>query len=71
MSDVQIAESRSIELMMVLHRRGGDTVLVSDTGDVKRAVTLPMGQIKVEMARAPGFVLVTMPERMAREKGLV
>ena len=60
-----------IELMMVLHRRVGDGVLVSDTGDVKRAVMLPMGAIRVEMVRAPGFVMITMPERLARQKGLV
>lgn len=65
------AESRSIELMMVLHRRVGDGVLVSDTGDVRRAVMLPMESIKVEMARAPGFVIITMSDRLARDKGLV
>lgn len=71
MQESVVAESRSIELMMVLHRRVGDAVLVSDTGDVKRAVMLPMGQIKVAMARAAGFVIVTMSDRLARDKGLV
>lgn len=71
MGDVQMAESKSIELMMVLHKRVGEDVLVSDTGDVRHAVILPMGSIKVEMSRVAGFVDITMPERMAREKGLV
>ena len=71
MQESLAADSKSIELMLVLHRRVGDTVLVSDTGDVRRAVILPMGAIRVEMARAAGFVNITMSERLAREKGLV
>ena len=71
MQESTAVESRSLELMMVLHRRVGDAVLVSDTGDVRHAVMLQMGAIRVEMARAAGFVMITMPERLARQKGLV
>ena len=71
MQESAVAESRSIELMMVLHRRVGDAVLVSDTGDVRHAVMLPMGAIRVEMSRVNGFVMITMPERLARDRGLV
>lgn len=63
--------SNSIDLMMVLHRKTGDDILVSDTGDPGDAVSIPAAAVKIAMAKTPGFVVITMPERLAREKGLV
>lgn len=71
MSESPAAESSSLALMMVLHRHDGDDVLVSDTGDLKDAVSLPAAAVKIVMASTPGFVVITMTEQMARDKGLI
>lgn len=71
MSEPIAAESNSIALMMVLHSKTGDDVLVSDTGDLKDAVNLPAAAVKIVMASTPGFVVITMPEQLAMDKGLI
>lgn len=71
MRESSAAESSSLDLMMVLHKKTGDDVLVSDTGDMKDAVSIPTAAVKIAMASTPGFVVVTMSEQLARDKGLI
>lgn len=59
-----------IDLTMYLHHQTGTAVLVSDDGDVKKAVWLPLSQVEVEVIRGD-IVEVTMPEWLAEEKGLI
>ncbi len=70
------ARSDLIDLALVIHHetRPGEAdlgaVLVSETGDRRKAVWLPKEAIEIE--RKGGVtVVVTLPERLAIEKGLV
>jgi hypothetical protein len=45
-------------------------VLVSDDGDKRKAVWLPKSAVEIER-KPKAIVIVTMPERLAIEKGLV
>jgi hypothetical protein len=41
------------------------------TGNKSEAAWLPLSQIEVDETGVPGIVTVTLPERLATEKGLV
>lgn len=58
------------DLTMMLHRETDKAVFVSDDGDIRRAVWIAKSQIEIE--RMPGsIVVVTAPEWLATEKGLL
>ena len=59
-----------IDLTLRLHHETDKAVLVSDDGDEKKAVWLPLSQIEIERKRG-GVVVVTAPEWLATDKGLV
>lgn len=61
----------TIDLTMRLHHETDRAVLVSDDGEEKHAVWLPKSQIEYEKAKSPGHVVVTLPEWLATDKGLV
>lgn len=76
--------AKLVDLTMALHHRTERAALVSDTGEEARAVWLPLSLIEIEPAgrtvrgaRKSGQVIelamvdVTLPERLAIEKGLV
>lgn len=70
------ARSDVIDLALVIHHEThpGEAnlgaILVSETGDRRKAVWLPKKAIEIE--RKGGVaVVVTLPERLATEKGLV
>lgn len=58
------------DLTMQLHHDTGMAVLVSETGDEKKAVWLPRSQVEVEVIKG-NIVEVTLPEWLAKEKGLI
>lgn len=73
-----------IDLEMVLHYDTGKAVQVSDTGEEKRAVWLPSSQIQINRngrdvpaVKNDGqhtilpVVMVTLPEWLAKSKGLI
>jgi len=64
-----------IDLTLQEHHRTKAAILVSDDGEEKNAVWLPLSQCEVaEMpgtGAARGLVLVTLPEWLAVERGLV
>lgn len=60
-----------IDLTLHLHAKSSKAILVSETGDAVKAVWLPVSQIEVIPGRAKSIVVVTLPEWMAVEKGLV
>lgn len=62
-------KSDLIDVEMQIHHRTEWAILASDDGDRARAVWLPLAQI--EVAPKAGHHLVTMPEWLAVEKGLV
>lgn len=63
-------KSDLIDVTMQLHHETEKAVLVSDDGDKDRAVWLPLSQCEIER-KAKGIVVVTLPEWLATEKGLV
>ena len=76
--------SSTIDLEMVLHYDTGKAVQVSDTGEEKRAVWLPSSQIQINRngrdvpaVKNDGqhtilpVVMVTLPEWLAKDKGLI
>jgi len=59
-----------VDLTVQLHHATDWAVLVSDDGDRAKAVWIPLAQCEVEK-RPNGIAVVTMPEWLATEKGLV
>lgn len=67
-----MTRSTLVDVTVQIHHRptNGRAILVSDDGDVKRAVWLPLSQIEIEIIRGD-TAEVTMPEWLAQEKGLI
>jgi hypothetical protein len=63
--------SRLIDVTVEQHAETSLAVMVSDTGDVADAVWLPKSQIEIAPSTRKGFLVVTMPEWLAQEKGLI
>ncbi|MBT9385512.1 hypothetical protein KM176_16680 [Pseudooceanicola sp. CBS1P-1] len=59
-----------IDLEMQIHAQTLRSVLVSDDGEEANAVWLPLSQIEL-VRRRGGIAIVTLPEWLAIEKGLV
>lgn len=55
---------------MRLHQVAAKAILVSDDGDRKNAVFLPLSQLTYVHA-SRGIVTVTLPEWLARDRGLI
>jgi hypothetical protein len=77
-------KSTLVDLMLAKHHQTEKEVLVSDTGEEAKAVWLPLSRVDIEDARnitkgklesgqtvTLRMIVVTMPERLAIEKGLV
>lgn len=63
-------KSDLIDLDMFIHAETAKAVLVSDDGDNDRAVWLPKSQVEVEIIKG-NQVTVTLPEWLAKDKGLL
>jgi hypothetical protein len=63
-------KSDLIDLTMHLHVMTERAVRVSDTGEDAKAVWLPLSQVEVAR-QAKGTVVVTLPEWLALQKGLI
>jgi len=63
--------TRLTDITVQLHQETQRAILVSDDGDLEKAVWLPKSQ--VEFAEKPGsdVIEVTLPEWLATERGLV
>lgn len=65
-------KSDLIDIAGVIHAETDKAVLFSDTAHREDAKWLPKSQIEIEAdGGRRNFVTVTMPERLAIEKGLV
>jgi hypothetical protein len=63
-----------VDLLLFEHHRTAAAVFVSDDGDQKNAVWLPLSQVEIEPKPGkPGgrAVIVTLPQWLATDKGLV
>lgn len=65
-----MSKSDLVDVTMQLHLETERSALVSDTGDRGKAIWIPLSQCEIEK-RKGGLVVVTMPEWMALEKGLI
>ncbi len=63
-------KSDLVDVTVQLHHATDRAVLVSDDGDREKAIWIPLSQCEVEK-RPNGIAVVTMPEWMALEKGLI
>lgn len=66
----EMTRSTLVDVTVQVHHQTDRWILVSDDGDVKRAVWLPLSQIEIEIIR-DDTAEVTMPEWLAQEKGLI
>lgn len=62
-------KSTLIDLTLQIHVETPKAIKVSDDGNPKKAVWLPLSQI--EMVKKGNLVEVTLPEWLAIDKGLV
>jgi len=63
-------KSDLVDVACHIHHTTERAVLVSDDGDVERACWLPLSQVEIEMKRPP-IAEITMPEWLAKERGLI
>jgi hypothetical protein len=59
-----------VDLTLQLHAETEMAILVSDDGDKARAIWLPLSRCEIERKSA-GVVIVTLPEWLATQRGLV
>jgi hypothetical protein len=61
-----------IDIAGVIHHQTEKAILFSDDGDREKAVWLPKSVVEVEHdPKKPDHVTVTMPERIAKDRGLI
>ena len=53
------------------HAETDKAIFVSETGKKKDAVWLPKSQIEIENDGHANFITVTLPEWLAKDKGLI
>lgn len=65
-------KSDIIDIAGVIHAETARAILFSDTAHKEDAVWLPKSQIEIKHdGGRRSFVTVTLPERVAKEKGLI
>ncbi len=63
-----------VDLLLFEHHRTAAAVLVSDTGEEAHGVWLPLSQVEIEAKPGrPGGneIMVTLPEWLAQQRGLI
>lgn len=65
-----MSKSDLVDLSMQIHHETSKAILASDDGDRDTAVWLPLSHIEIER-KERGVIVVTMPEWLALEKGLI
>lgn len=63
--------SNVIDLELFIHHRTDRAIMVSDDGEKDGAVWLPLSQIEVEMNVVGETDTITLPEWLAKERGLI
>lgn len=60
-----------VDVTVVVHHRTEKAVLVSTDGERESAVWLPLSAIEIDEPARSRTAVVTLPERLAIDKGLV
>lgn len=63
-------KSDLIDVMVQKHAETPKAILVSDDGDEKKAVWIPLSQCEIE-PKGKGTFELTLPEWLAQDKGLI
>lgn len=64
-------KSDLVDIAAVRHAETDKAILVSETGEKSDAVWLPKSQVEIENDGHKNFITVTMPEWLAKDKGLI
>lgn len=67
---LESGKSDLVDITVQLHAMTNRAVRVSDDGDDKKAVWLPLSQVEV-VKQPRGIAVVTLPEWLALQKGLI
>lgn len=65
-----MTDSRLIDVSVKLHYRTEKAVFVSDDGEEDNAKWIPLSQCEINSER-DGILEMTMPEWLAKDKGLI
>lgn len=60
-----------VEVTVALHRYTDKAYFVSDDGNQKKAVWIPVSQIEAERDLGDGMYELSLPEWLAYDKGLI
>lgn len=63
--------TRLTDITVQLHQETQRAILVSDDGDLEKAVWLPKSQVEFVEKAGSDVIEVTLPEWLATERGLV
>lgn len=67
-----MSKSDIIELTVHLHFKTDKAMLVSDDGDEKKAVWLPLSQVEYKrLPNSANLIEVQCPDWLAKERGLI
>lgn len=64
-------DNRLVDMKLFEHARTDRALLVSEKGDKREAVWLPLSQIEINSTGAAGIHDITLPEWLALDKGLI
>lgn len=63
--------AKTLTLPLILHVETRAAIMVSQDGDQRLGVWLPLSSVRVEPSEIDRGVMVTLPDWLAREKGLL
>ena len=66
-----MSKSDLIDVSAQLHRETDKAVLISDDGERDNAIWLPKSQIEFTLPDRKGVTTITLPEWLAKDKGLI
>lgn len=64
-------KSDIVDISVQLHHETEKAVLVSDNGNKDKAIWIPKSLIEISQADKNGIVEISLPEWMAKSKGLI
>lgn len=68
---MRVVEGAIIDMQVYEHARTEKAILVSDSGDKKDAIWLPLSQVTVHNTAVSFIRDIVLPEWLAKEKGLI
>jgi len=66
-----MSKSEIVDVSMHIHVETSKAILASDDGDKEKAVWLPKSQVEIDRPTKASDAIITMPEWLAKEKGLI